>query len=81
VLIVVGTMMFNAASRTVPAVAMTVFAQSETVFAPFWVYVALSEMPVARTLIGGVLILAAVIGKAVLDSRPFRARTPASVSE
>jgi drug/metabolite transporter (DMT)-like permease len=79
VLIVVGTLAFNAAARKVPAVAMTVFAQSETVFAPFWVFLALSERPGARTLLGAALILAAVIGKAVLDSRPARAPDPASV--
>lgn len=79
VLIVVGTLAFNAATKKVPAVAMTVFAQSETVFAPFWVFLALSERPAATTLFGASLILAAVIGKAVLDARPARAPDPASV--
>ena len=70
VLIVVGTLLFNAASRVVPAVAMTVFAQSETVFAPFWVFLVLAERPTSTTLGGASLILVAVVGKAVLDSRP-----------
>jgi drug/metabolite transporter (DMT)-like permease len=77
VLIVVGTLLFNRASRRVPAVAMTVFAQSESVFAPFWVFLVLSERPGARTLLGGALVLAAVVGKALLDAR--RTNRPAPV--
>jgi drug/metabolite transporter (DMT)-like permease len=70
VFIVVGTVLFNVASRSVPAVAMTIFAQSETVFVPLWVFVVLGEKPKPTTLLGGAIILAAVIGKAVLDARP-----------
>lgn len=70
VFIVVGTILFNVASRSVPAVAMTIFAQSETVFVPLWVFVVLGEQPKATTLFGGAIILSAVIGKAVLDARP-----------
>ena len=69
VLIVVGTYLFNAASRVVPAVPMTVFAQSETVFAPFWVFLVLSERPARSTLFGASLILVAVLGKALFDTR------------
>ncbi len=68
-LIVVGTLLFNAASRHLPAVAMTVFAQSETVGAPLWVFVFRGERPGVQTLIGGTIILFAIVGKAVLDAR------------
>jgi drug/metabolite transporter (DMT)-like permease len=70
VFIVVGTLLFNAASRTVPAVAMTIFAQTETVFVPMWVFLVLDEQPKAATLLGGAIILTAIIGKGVLDARP-----------
>ena len=70
VLIVVGTLLFNLASRSVPAVAMTIFAQSETIFVPVWIFLAFSERPAPATLLGGAIILGAVVGKAVLDSRP-----------
>jgi drug/metabolite transporter, DME family len=70
VMIVVGTILFNVASRSVPAVAMTVFAQSETVFVPVWIFVFLGERPKPATLVGGAIILAAVLGKALLDARP-----------
>ena len=64
--------MFNAASRKVPAVAMAVFAQTETVFVPLWVFLKFSEQPTRQTLLGGALILVAVVGKAVLDNREAR---------
>ena len=70
VLIVVGTIIFNVASRSVPAVAMTVFAQSETVFVPIWIFLAFDERPGVVTLVGAAIILSAVLGKAVLDARP-----------
>ncbi|HRE01294.1 MAG TPA: EamA family transporter, partial [Ilumatobacteraceae bacterium] len=72
VLIVVGTLLFNIGSRTVPAVAITVLAQSEIAFAPVWVYIALGEAPGIRSLIGGSIIVGAVIGKALFDARPMR---------
>ena len=75
-LIVVGTLCFNHASKVVPAVAMTVFAQSETVFAPFWVFLVLSETPKPATLVGAAMILGAVIGKALLDARRSPAPLP-----
>ncbi|MSY18765.1 MAG: EamA family transporter [Actinobacteria bacterium] len=70
VFIVVGTLLFNAASRTVPAGAMAIFAQTETVFVPMWVFLVLDEQPKAATLLGGAIILTAIIGKGVLDARP-----------
>jgi drug/metabolite transporter (DMT)-like permease len=72
VLIVAGTIMFNVASRTVPAVAMTILVQSETAFVPFWIFLRFDEVPKPWTLLGGAIILTAVVGKAVLDARPRR---------
>ncbi len=69
VLIVIGTIMFNVGSRTVPAVAMTILAQSETALVPLWIFIAFSEVPKPWTLVGGAIILTAVLGKAMLDSR------------
>ncbi|MCB0955731.1 MAG: DMT family transporter [Ilumatobacter sp.] len=69
VVIVVGTLMFNAGSRHVPAVPMTVFAQTEMVFVPVWALLILHETPKALTLVGGAVTFAAVVGKAVYDTR------------
>lgn len=67
--IVAGTLLYNGASRSVPAGAMTVFAQTEMVLVPVWAFVVLAERPSTPTLIGGSIILAAVVGKALLDGR------------
>ena len=69
VFIVVGTLLFNVASRQIPAVAMAVFAQTEMLFVPVWAFLVLSERPAAATLVGGAIIFSAVIGKALLDAR------------
>jgi drug/metabolite transporter (DMT)-like permease len=69
VLIVVGTLLFNAGSKRVPAGPMAVFAQTESVFVPLWIFLALGERPGAWALLGAAVILTAVIGKAVIDAR------------
>ena len=70
VFIVAGTLLFNDASKHIPAVAMTVFAQTETVFVPLWIFLVLGERPATTSLVGGAIILTAVVGKAVFDARP-----------
>lgn len=80
-IIVVGTIMFNIGSRTVPAVAMTILAQSEMAFAPFWIFLFLGESPSGWSLLGGAVILTAVIGKAALDARPQPTTTHDEVLE
>ncbi len=69
VLIVIGTLLFNAGSKRVPAGPMAVFAQTESVFVPLWVFIALGERPGAWAMVGATVILVAVIGKALLDAR------------
>jgi drug/metabolite transporter, DME family len=69
VFIVGGTLIFNIASRSIPAAAMTVFAQTEMVLVPLWAFLLLSERPTSSTLIGGTIIVIAVVGMAVLDAR------------
>jgi drug/metabolite transporter (DMT)-like permease len=68
VFIVAGTLLYNLASRQVPVVAMAVFAQTELIFVPVWAVLFLSETPKATTLIGGGIIFAAVIAKAIFDA-------------
>ncbi len=69
VFIVIGTLLFNLGARTVTAVALTIFALSEYIFAPLWGFLVADETPKQLTLIGGLLVLAAVVGKAIADSR------------
>ena len=70
VFIVAGTMLFNLGSKRVPAVPMTVFAQTEMVFVPLWVFLMLGEAPKPATILGGLIIFLAVVGKAILDTAP-----------
>ena len=72
--IVVGTLLYNVAAKQVPAVAMVVFAQTEMVFVPIWAFLFVSESPKGTSLIGGAIIFAAVIGKAILEHRNPRSR-------
>ena len=72
VIIVVGTVMFNAASKHVPAVPMTVFAQTEMVFVPIWGLIILDLRPKPLTVVGGAIIFAAVVGKAWYDAASGR---------
>ena len=70
VFIVVGTTLFNRGSKHVPAVPMTVFAQTEMVFVPLGAFLVLGEAPKPATIVGGAIIFAAVVGKAILDTAP-----------
>jgi drug/metabolite transporter (DMT)-like permease len=67
VLIVAGLSLYHLGAHVVSAVAMTLMAQSEMVFVPIWVFVVFGEIPRGWTMVGGVMILAAVIATAVLD--------------
>ena len=71
-IIVVGTVMFNAASKHVPAVPTTVFAQTEMVFVPIWGLIILDLRPKPLTVVGGAIIFAAVVGKAWYDAASGR---------
>ena len=72
VFIVIGTLLFNHASKSVPAVGMAVLSQVENVCVPLWIFVGFSEIPKATALLGGAIIMTAVLGKAVFDARPSR---------
>jgi drug/metabolite transporter, DME family len=67
--IVIGTLLFNIASKSVPAVGMAVLSQVENVFVPVWIFVWFADVPKTTALFGGAIILAAVLTKAVLDAR------------
>ena len=77
--IVGGTLLYNSASRSVPAAAMTVFAQTEMVLVPVWAFLVLAELPETASLIGGTIIMVAVVGKAVLDARAYAETAPSAL--
>lgn len=73
----VGMMLFVRSADTVPAAEMTILAQTETIFGPLWVWLVFGEVPLRTTLMGGGLILTAVVLKALAGVR----RPPARVAD
>ena len=63
--IVAGTLLFNLAARSVPAVHMTVYAQAEMVCVPIWGFLLLHERPAARTVVGGAIVFVAIMVNAL----------------
>jgi DME family drug/metabolite transporter len=57
----VGLPIFNLAGRYVPAARASLLLLSEIVLAPFWVWLIVNETPESNTLIGGSVILLALI--------------------
>jgi drug/metabolite transporter (DMT)-like permease len=63
-----GFACFLRGAPRMPAAAQTVLAQTETIFGPVWVWLAFGEAPAPPTLIGGSVILAAVVSMAAASS-------------
>jgi drug/metabolite transporter (DMT)-like permease len=63
-----GFACFLCGAPRVPAAAQTVLAQTETIFGPVWVWLAFGEQPAAPTLIGGAVILVAIVSMAAASS-------------
>lgn len=72
-LITGGMILFTAGSRTVPSAELTLLTLTEVVLGPLWVWLAYAEVPSAPTLLGGALVLAAIVGRALSGTRR---RTP-----
>jgi drug/metabolite transporter (DMT)-like permease len=68
-LITGGMMLFTAGSRTVPSAELALLALTEVVLGPIWVWLAFAEVPHVETLIGGALVLAAIVGRALSGMR------------
>ena len=70
-----GFACFLRGAPSVPAAAQTVLAQTETIFGPVWVWLAFGEEPAPTTLVGGSVILAAVVSMAGASSVAQAQRT------
>ncbi len=64
--------MFIAASRHLAAAELTLFMLLEFALGPVWVWLFLSETPSRLTLIGGVLVIAAVTARTLVEMRVQR---------
>jgi drug/metabolite transporter (DMT)-like permease len=68
-LITGGMILFTAGSRTVPSAELALLSLTEVVLGPVWVWLAYAEVPRTETLVGGALVLAAIIGRALTGMR------------
>src|SRR5215475_6178156 len=62
-----GFLLFMAGARLIPAGQSALVGMLETVLGPLWVWLVLDERPSAATLIGGALILAALLANTLLE--------------
>jgi len=65
--VALGLTLFVLGSRLLPSGQATLIATLETPLMPFWVWLAFQEVPASRALIGGALVMGAVIADIVSD--------------
>jgi drug/metabolite transporter (DMT)-like permease len=70
--VALGLTLFMLGSRLLPSGQATLIATLETPPMPFWVWLAFQEVPSSRALLGGALVMGAVIADIVSDSRAQR---------
>jgi len=63
-------------SRLLPSGQAALISTLETPLMPFWIWLAFQEIPTSRTLVGGALVLGAVIADIVGDRREKQPAQP-----
>jgi drug/metabolite transporter (DMT)-like permease len=64
-------------SRLIPATETALIGTLETPLAPAWVWLAFGEVPTTAALVGGTIVLSAVVGHIIAESRPLPAHRDA----
>lgn len=64
-----GLVLYTLGSRSVSAVDLTLLSLAEVVLAPVWVWIVIGEVPTSFTLLGGSILLLAIIGNALTGIR------------
>ena len=72
----IGFILITLGARYVPAAEVALLVLTETVLGPVWVWLAIGELPPALTIVGGVVVLGAVAGQAVLGLRDRERYSP-----
>lgn len=67
-----GLVLYTIGSKYVPAAELTLLCLAEVLLAPFWVWLALGEVPSPLTILGGAVLLAAVTFNALTGARRKR---------
>ena len=63
-----GLTLFTIGSRLIPAAETVLISALETPLAPLWVWLAFGETVSAQTLVGGAIVMAAVVGHVLLQN-------------
>jgi drug/metabolite transporter (DMT)-like permease len=64
-----GLILYTLGSRSLPAAELTLLSLAEVLLGPLWVWLFLGETATVNTLVGGTVLLAAIIGNAVSGKR------------
>ena len=67
-----GLILFTAGSRHVPAAEITLLSLTEVVLGPIWVWLGVGETPSQLTLLGGAIVLSAIVAQAIHGVRSKR---------
>jgi drug/metabolite transporter (DMT)-like permease len=74
-----GMALFAQGARLIPSAFAALLGTGETILGPFWVWLFLAETPTPRTVIGGAIVLAAILAYLVwqiADNRKLRRLAP-----
>jgi drug/metabolite transporter (DMT)-like permease len=70
--VALGLTLFVLGSRLLPSGQATLIGTLETPLMPFWIWLAFHEVPASRALIGGTLVMGAVVADIIADSHANR---------
>jgi len=70
--VALGLTLFVLGSRLLPSGQASLIATLETPLMPFWVWLAFQETPAPRALVGGALVMGAVIADIISDTRALK---------
>jgi drug/metabolite transporter (DMT)-like permease len=70
--VALGLTLFFLGSRLLPSGQASLIATLETPLMPFWVWLAFQEIPTLRALVGGALVIGAVMADVIGDARALR---------
>ncbi len=71
-----GLLIYTAGSRHLPAAELALLALTEVVLGPIWVWLGIGETPSLATLLGGAIVLCAIVGNALLGISGLRRWRP-----
>ncbi len=64
-----GMVLFIAGSKALPAAELALLSLTEVIVGPIWVWLAVGEVPVGATFLGGAIVLAAMVANALSGMR------------